>query len=155
MSWERELQKPMTGATSDIVQYVSPFKAAVASSYSGASTVTSLPNSLVISQVISQEQTVLPLGLDAMTKHKWAQDLFGLSKLSVSTLLATPQDDEPSNKRPRSAVRQVAAILMRLQNIRNRGSGPTSQLQRNEDRCRCNSHVIHQKIIQQTYLNGY
>ena len=66
----------------------------------------------------------------AVTKHKWAQDFFGLSKSSVSTLLATSRhEDEPSNKRPRSAVRRVAPILVRLQNIQNRGSGPTSQLQ--------------------------
>ena len=78
----------------------------------------------------------------AVTKHKWAQDFFGLSKSSVSTLLATPRhEDEPSNKRPRSAVRRVAPILVRLQNIRNRGSGPTSQLQRNEDRGRRNSVI--------------
>ena len=78
----------------------------------------------------------------AVTKHKWAQDFFGLSKSSVSTLLATPRhEDEPSNKRPRSTVRRVAPILVRLQNIRNRGSGPTSQLQRNEDRGRRNSVI--------------
>ena len=79
--------------------------------------------------------------VDAVTKHKWAEDFFGFHLSSVSTLLSTAVLNEPSKKRSCSSEKQLAPILVKLQNLRNRGGGPTSELRRKEDRDRRNAAI--------------
>ena len=89
-------------------------------------------------------RTVVPQILDkvgAITKHRWAEDFFGFSLQSVRSLLSTSASDEPRKKRLRSSQEHLAAILVRLQRVQNRGRGVTSGLHRQADRDRRNSLI--------------
>jgi len=79
--------------------------------------------------------------LGAVTKHHWGGDFFGFHLPHVKSMLTL--DDVTSEPPPKQPPRTAGThpLITRLRNIRNRGGGPTSSLQRKDSRDRRNETI--------------